>query len=44
MYVCHCMKMTKEDIIAEYKAKRSTRAGTGCGGCLNQVHEIIKGI
>ncbi len=39
--VCNCHKLTKEDIIADVKAGRETKAGTACGGCKSKVDAII---
>lgn len=48
--VCHCMGVTAEDIRKAVEAgattveavQQATSAGTGCGGCLDTVAELVK--
>jgi NAD(P)H-nitrite reductase large subunit len=48
--VCHCMEVTRGEIIEAIKAKNlktveevgeETAAGTGCGGCQEIIQEIL---
>ncbi len=48
--ICHCMGVSKEDIIKAIKEKgcktvediqEETEAGTGCGGCVEDIQEIL---
>lgn len=48
--ICNCMGVSKEDIIKAIKEKgcktvediqEETDAGTGCGGCLDDIQEIL---
>ncbi len=48
--ICHCMGVSKEDIINAIKEKgcktvediqEATDAGTGCGGCLEDIQDIL---
>ncbi|MDR2848812.1 MAG: (2Fe-2S)-binding protein [Bacteroidales bacterium] len=48
--ICHCMQVTRGDIIDAIKAGNlttveqvgeATDAGTGCGGCQSVVQEIL---
>jgi NAD(P)H-nitrite reductase large subunit len=48
--VCHCFGVTKKQIEEAIDAGASTveevgektQAGTGCGGCIPQIEEILK--
>ena len=50
MLVCHCQAVTDRQIGAAVSAGasdprsvvRSTRAGTGCGGCLQTLRSLIE--
>ena len=49
--VCHCMNVTEDQIKEAIKngadtlekVMEVTKAGTGCGGCQNDIEWIIKG-
>ncbi|MDD3739742.1 MAG: (2Fe-2S)-binding protein [Bacteroidales bacterium] len=49
--VCNCMGITEQEIIDAIKnhgcdtvekVSDKTEAGTGCGGCVDEIEEIIK--
>lgn len=49
--ICNCMNVTKGEIIDAIKANglttveqvsEATGAGTGCGGCVELIEEILK--
>ncbi len=48
-YVCVCMEVTKEEIIKAINKgnntldliQDATQAGTRCGGCIDEIEEII---
>ena len=51
--ICHCFDVTREDIEKAIKEKglktveevgEATNAGTGCGGCQEQIQEILNEI
>jgi len=51
--ICHCMGVNKSEIIKAIKEKGlktvegvqdATEAGTGCGGCIPDIEEILKEI
>jgi bacterioferritin-associated ferredoxin len=50
MFVCMCRAVTENQILASIRAGASTveevsdrtRAGTGCGGCLDTVEMILE--
>lgn len=47
--ICHCVGTTKEEIVEAVKAGAdtvekvtdATQAGSGCGGCIDQIEAII---
>lgn len=48
--ICHCMQIDEETIIAKIKQgfdtleklQDETGANTGCGGCADQIEELIE--
>ncbi|XMB87332.1 (2Fe-2S)-binding protein [Mycoplasmatota bacterium WC44] len=48
--VCACMQIDEETIVAKVKAgfdtvekiQEETTAGTGCGGCISAIEELIE--
>jgi NAD(P)H-nitrite reductase large subunit len=50
MIVCHCYHVSDGDVLAACATSggksravvRSTHAGTGCGGCLSHLREVIE--
>ena len=48
--ICQCMQVDEEVIIAKIKAgaktveeiQEQTSAGTGCGGCVPEIKELIE--
>lgn len=49
--ICHCMGVTYGEIVDAIKSgadsvekiQEATNAGTGCGGCIPQLEEILAG-
>ena len=48
--ICHCFEVSREEIENEIREKglktveevgEATNAGTGCGGCQEQIQEIL---
>ena len=48
--ICHCFEVSREEIENAIREKglktveevgEATNAGTGCGGCQEQIHEIL---
>ncbi len=51
--ICHCMDVDRDTIVKAIKEKKlttveqvgdETQAGTGCGGCQDQIQEILNEI
>ena len=49
--ICHCNGIMKSEIVKAIKEKglktleevqEATEAGTGCGGCIDDIEEILK--
>ena len=49
--ICYCMDITKEEILDAIRNKGAktvdaitdiTEAGTGCGGCISAIEEILE--
>ena len=48
--ICHCFEVSREEIVIAIREKglktieevgENTNAGTGCGGCQEQIQEIL---
>lgn len=48
--ICHCMDVSKEEIVKAIREKKlqtveevgeATQAGTGCGGCQDEIQAIL---
>ena len=41
--ICHCFEVSREEIENAIREKvgEATNAGTGCGGCQEQIQEIL---